>query len=319
LLAEAGVEEVLVVALHAVDGGVDDLEVGGTERQGGLMDAVDGELAGTGLTDDAAFADVLAAGFELGLDKDNGVALPELACGHEGGEDGGKDERGRDEGDVHREKRWRGGRISRDELAGLEQARVGALAQGDAGVVAELFGDLAPTGVDGEDAGRAVLQHAVGEASGAGPDVDAGQVGEVDGPVAEGFFELETATADVAEIVAEEANGGVHGDGGAGFVDALLVDQDAAGEDEGLSAFAGGDEGAVDQQLVETELGGARGGAGRGVRFGRHECVAGWLLFERIPFAQRWGVEAGGSPLDPMSQKRDMGTLIVAAWWSVFE
>ncbi len=77
--AEAGVEEVLVVAFHAVDGGVDDLEVGGAEGEGGVADAVDGELAGAGLADDAALADVLAAGLELGLDEDDGAALPEFA------------------------------------------------------------------------------------------------------------------------------------------------------------------------------------------------------------------------------------------------
>jgi hypothetical protein len=137
--------------------------------------------------------------------------------------------------------------------------------------VAELLGDLAPASVDGEDAGGAVLQHAVGEAPGAGTDVDAREAGEVDGPVAKGFFELEAAAADVTEIVAEETDGGVGGDGGAGLVDALLVDQDAAGEDKSLGAFAGGDEGAIDQQLVETELGGARGRAGRCLRFGIHE------------------------------------------------
>ena len=70
----------------------------------------------------------------------------------------------------------------------------------------------------------------------------------------EGVLELETAAADVLEVGAEETDGGGGGDGGAGFVDALLVDEDAAGEDEGLGAFAGGGVALVDEKLVETDL-----------------------------------------------------------------
>ena len=68
----------------------------------------------------------------------------------------------------------------------------------------------------------------------------------------EGGFELESAAADVAEIAAEEADGGVVGDGVAGLVELLLVHEDAAGEDEGLGALAGGDEAALDDKFVET-------------------------------------------------------------------
>jgi hypothetical protein len=67
-------------------------------------------------------------------------------------------------------------------------------------------------------------------------------------------LELEAAAADVLEIGAEEADGGGDGDGGAGFVDALLVDEDAAGEDESLGAFAGGSVALVDEEFVEANL-----------------------------------------------------------------
>src|SRR3981081_3491296 len=112
----------------------------------------------------------------------------------------------------------------RQEFAGGEESSVGALEEGDAGVVAERLGDLAIAGVDSEYRLCAVLQHAVGEAAGGGSDVDARKAGERDGPVGEGVLELEAAAADVLEVGAEETDGGGGGDGGAGLVDALLVD-----------------------------------------------------------------------------------------------
>ena len=120
-----------MVAFHAENGRVGEVEAGGAEIAGGGGDAVDGDLAGSGISNNAAFADVLAAGFELGLDEDDGGAVPEIAGGREGGEDGGEDEGGGDEGDVHGEEGW-GGDVGGKELGGGEEAGVGALAEGDA-------------------------------------------------------------------------------------------------------------------------------------------------------------------------------------------
>jgi hypothetical protein len=75
---------------------------------------------------------------------------------------------------------------------------------------------------------------------------------EVDVRVVEGGFEFESATADVAEVGTEEADGGIIGDGGARLVLLLLVDEDAASEDDGLSAFAGESEATLHEQFVET-------------------------------------------------------------------
>ncbi len=74
-------EEEFAVAFHAEDGGVDEGEGLAAEGPDGVLDAVDGELVGGGVSDDAAFADVLATGFELGLDEEDGVAVPVLASG----------------------------------------------------------------------------------------------------------------------------------------------------------------------------------------------------------------------------------------------
>jgi hypothetical protein len=168
-------------------------------------------------------------------------------------EDGGEDERGGDKGYVHGEEGGSGaGR--RNELAGGEKAGIGAFAEGDARVVAEFLGDLTVSGVDGEDTGGSALEHAVGEAAGGGSDVDAGEASEIDGPVGKGVLEFEAAATDILKVGAEEADGGVGGDGGAGLVDALLVDENAAGEDEGLGSLAGGGMAVVDEEFVEAEL-----------------------------------------------------------------
>ena len=74
-----------MVAFHAVDGGVDDFDGGAVLLEDTVADALDGWLAGFGVADDASFADVFAAGFELGLDEDDGIALPGVLRGAEGG------------------------------------------------------------------------------------------------------------------------------------------------------------------------------------------------------------------------------------------
>ncbi len=296
--AEPRVEEEFAVAFHAEDGRVDEVEGLAAEVANGGFDAVDGELVGGGVAYDAAFADVLAASLELRLDEEDGFPAPVLAGWGERGDDGGKHQRGGDKADVHGEEgdvlggsrrraRIGGGWVKQipfgndrkkngrrgwwDELAGGEEAGVGAFEEGDAGVGAELVVDLAVAGVDSEDGGGAVLEHAVGEAAGGGADVGAGEAGDGDVPGGEGGFELEAAARDVAEVVAEEAEvGGVVDErarfsGLSAFFEALLVDEDAAGEDERLGSLARGGEGAVNEELVETKFhdGGAEGSNGQ--------------------------------------------------------
>jgi hypothetical protein len=108
-------EEELAVAFHTEEGRVDEIEGLAAEIADGGLDAVDGELAGGGVADNAAFADVLAAGFELGLDEDDGFALPLRACGCEGCYDRGQDEGCGDEADVHGDEAD-GGRSARISL-----------------------------------------------------------------------------------------------------------------------------------------------------------------------------------------------------------
>ena len=148
--AEASVEEVLVVAFHAADRRVDDVDGCAALCDDAVADTLDGGLTSFGVADDAALADVETTGFELWLDEENGFALPGIfrsakRCNH-----GGKNEGGRDEGDVHGEEGW-GWDVGGEEFAGGEEAGVGALTKGDAGIVAELLGDLAVAGVDSQN------------------------------------------------------------------------------------------------------------------------------------------------------------------------
>ena len=68
-----------MVALHAQDGRVDEVDAGAVLLEDAVANALDGGLAGVGIADDTAFAYVGATGFELRLDEDDGGALPGLS------------------------------------------------------------------------------------------------------------------------------------------------------------------------------------------------------------------------------------------------
>src|SRR6202035_391623 len=70
----------------------------------------------------------------------------------------------------------------------------------------------------------------------------------------ERFLQFEAATANVLEVLAQEANIGSAVDASSGFIDFLPVHQDLAGENEGLGPFAGGAQTAFEQKLVETNF-----------------------------------------------------------------
>ena len=99
---KAGMKEIFVVALHTLDRGVDDFDDGAVLLEDAVADPLDSSLAGTGVADDAALADVLSAGFELRLDEDHGRTLPQVLRCAESTEHRGKDEGSRYEGNIHR-------------------------------------------------------------------------------------------------------------------------------------------------------------------------------------------------------------------------
>jgi hypothetical protein len=72
------VEEVFVIAFHALNRRVDYFNIRAALFDYALADALDGLFAGFGVADDAAFGYVLSTGFELGFDEDDGGTLPGL-------------------------------------------------------------------------------------------------------------------------------------------------------------------------------------------------------------------------------------------------
>ncbi len=258
-------EQELAVAFHAEDGRVDDGKGVASAGADGVLHAVDGELVRGGVADDAALADVLAAGLKLRLHEDDRVALPGLSRRREGGDDGGDDEARANEADVHGEEGdgFSAGRVKqipfgndrkKSKSTGLQQAGVRAFHQRDSRVGAELVVYLAIAGVHGEDGGCAVLQHAVGKAARGGADVRAGETFDRDGPDFERGLQLETSAGDVSEVVAQHADrcGIVHGRTGLG--DLLLIDEDATGQDQRLRPLTRCGQIAVNQQFVESHF-----------------------------------------------------------------
>ena len=240
-----------MITLHPEDGRVDEVERGAVLLEDALSYALDGGLARVRVAHNASFADVGAASFKLRFNENDGGAMPRVMGRAESCENGGEHKRRGDKRDIHSDEGWRG-LAGSEELAWSEEAGVGALAESDAWVVTKFVGDLSVAGIDCEDRSCAALQHAIGEAAGGGADVDAGEIGEVDAPMGEGALKLEAAAADVLEIGTEETDDGVGRDGGTWFVNALLVDEDAAGEDESLCALAGGGVALIDEKLVNS-------------------------------------------------------------------
>lgn len=171
---EGYVQQIFMIAFHAADWRIDEIDRGTPKADHAVANAIDSELAGSGLTHDASFADVLAASLELRFDKNDGAPMPLFTRYRKGREDSRNDKGCGDERDIHCNEDGCVFGIRSNEFAGFEQAGVRALAQCNASIVTKFFGDLAIAGVHGEHAARAVLQHAVREAASGGPDIDAG-------------------------------------------------------------------------------------------------------------------------------------------------
>ena len=139
----------------------------------------------------------------------------------------------RDEGDIHTEELDRVCQILR-----LHIADVGALH-----VYHPLIGAQAPcqlpiAHIHCVDLDCTVLQHTVGEAAGRGTDIHADLAFGCEGEALHCLFQLQTAPADIADIVPADFHLGVLFDHLTGFVHLLFIDKDHAGHDHCLCPFA---------------------------------------------------------------------------------
>ena len=159
-----------------------------------------------------------------------------------------------DEGNIHDEKRKlrTGTGCGTGEGAGREEARIGAFHQANAGIVAQLHGDLAESGVDGGHVGRAALQQAIGESSRRRAHIEARAPAHIDVPMIEGAGQLDAAPADERQVLSQQPDGGIRAHRYARLVDLLLIDEDAASKDERTRPLAAGCEPALHEENIDA-------------------------------------------------------------------
>ena len=139
-------------------------------------------------------------------------------------------------------------------LLRFEITRVGLLQQADARVGAKAGIDLPVPGIDGQYAGGAVLQHAVGKAAGGGAHIHAHGAVQGDAPVPKRGLQFEASPADVPRIGAEQTELAIIGHGMTGLVNLLLVHQYASGQNHSLRPLAGGGKSTLHQKNVNSLL-----------------------------------------------------------------
>ena len=242
-----------MITFHAVYGRIYDLDIRATLIDDALADALDGLLAGFGITNDSSLTYVVAPSFELRLNQDDNHALPALSRRAQRSQHRRNNECRGDEGDVHRKEGWNRA-IDCKQFAGREKTGVGALSERNARIVAKLLGDLAVAGIDSKNCCGSALKHAIGETSRGGSNVNAGETRDVDRPVGERVLEFEAAAAHIFEIGPKKSNHDLLGDSGTWLVDSLLIDENAASQDEGLCSLAGSGMALIYKKLVQANL-----------------------------------------------------------------
>ena len=108
--------------------------------------------------------------------------------------------------------------------------------------------------VHGEDAQRAILQQAIGEAAGGAADVEADFAVWRDLKILQRALQFQAAAADVGKRVADYFDARVSGNLCAGLLHFLAVHQDAACQQDGLGALAGGSQAPFDDCDVESNF-----------------------------------------------------------------
>jgi len=77
---------------------------------------------------------------------------------------------------------------------------------------------------------------------------------DIDAPILESMLQLETAAADIFQVVAEQSDGRVRYNLRAGFIHLLLVDQHFSRENESACSLSRSCESAIHQKFVESQF-----------------------------------------------------------------
>ena len=162
-----------------------------------------------GVAHHPAFADLLGAGLELGLDQRHQLGLL-----------GGERERRREHGCQPDKACVAGDQVDRlGDRDARQVARIDALVDDHPWILAQLPGELAAPDIDGMDPGGAVRQQHVGKSPGRRADVERGRALDIDREVIERERQLDPATRDPGVVAAGERERGFLGERRAGLVD----------------------------------------------------------------------------------------------------
>ena len=193
------------------------------------------------LAHDPAFADLCRTRLELWLDQCDDLAFwgeqPQRRRQHQRQ----TDEAGVDDCQAGADPPWQR----------FQVAHVGAVQHDDPRVGAQFPGQLAVADIDRIDAGCPPLQQAVGEATGAGPDIDGDQVVDSDRKRVECCGQLDSSAADVREGL-PHCDGGSGVDQVSGFVRADTVDFDFTRHDQPLCLLSAGGQPAPMYQSIQS-------------------------------------------------------------------
>src|SRR5215813_754586 len=119
----------------------------------------------------------------------------------------------------------------------LQISRVGLFQQPHPRVTSQSRIDLPVPRIHRDHSCCSVLQQAVCETSGGGPNIKADAPTDLYLPALERPFQFQPASADIFLVISQQANRCVRLDRGPRFLDLLLVNQDLPGEDQRLAAF----------------------------------------------------------------------------------
>src|SRR5262249_41861123 len=160
--SKAGVEQKFAIAFSAEDRRLNHFNFFDAELNDESSDFVHSLLLDLRIFDDAALADVFAASLELRFYKNDDFAAGPLTARREGShDDGGQNQRRRDEGDVHCDQV-----NGFSDLFAQQVAGIGVLKQTNARILTQLKRNLAMAGIEGDDESCAMLEQAVSESAG---------------------------------------------------------------------------------------------------------------------------------------------------------